>query len=244
LKLKTAIEIDIILTLILYQMVEGAVFIHRVNRSLYPGERESMHVGCSGFDYDLYDRTGKFLTTIKCANDQTIEKYLDPVSTTQNTIMHVIGATFYHVTPRAKIFSKQLRRASHELIADQYILYDQYGVEIKRVYASDNEIEKYIDQSSKLRPIKIMVRHHYNYSDVKYMGIDDIILKMIKLPFLLGPESEEIFNDEKLDREWCYENIDRIPVIISTEKENIISDMTRLDTNTKADKKSHKCHIQ
>lgn len=87
---------------------------------------------------------------------------------------------------------------------------------LKVVAATNNEINQYFDQTCKLRPIKIKLKHYDNYTIVTYFGIGDLKLLSLNFPFILDETSGDIFDSDKLDREWCLENIDRIKVTIDT----------------------------
>jgi len=151
-----------------------------------------------------------------------MKKYIQPDE--KKDIEPIKNIISYKKLPRNIIFKNALKHVDKNLIADKYELYNSDYEMIKVVTATTNEIDQYIDTEVELRPIKIaLYRHCYdNYTDITYYGIDNLKLYFVKCPFILDVASQEIFDCDRLDREWCIQNIDRIKIDVNEMKEIII----------------------
>jgi len=195
--------------------IEGAIFYSKhvtsygtLSTSITPGR----YTVCT--EYKFYDRTGKYIISVHNIKGN-VEDYLDHNKEKENVIESIPNAISYKKHSRNTIFTVSLKYVNQELIADKYDLYDQNAMMIKSVYATINEIDKYLDKSYKLKPIKVILKHHDNYTQAIYVGVGDLKLLSLNLPFMLNKENcQELFNNERFDKDWCLENIDRIKIDI------------------------------
>ncbi len=219
----------------IHQPVKNAVFYSKVTETVGSHGYNGISIGSSftSVKYELYDRTGKYLATPKYASKSTIERYMDRTCEIPKILEPIPGVTSYTKMPKKGIFHTKLKKVPSSLIANQYKLHDQYGMTIKKIYATEEEIKQIIDHTCKLRPTKFIIKHYNNNTHVTYVGEHEYVMGVKNFPFLLDDTDPEIFNYDRLDEEWCTDNINKIKFILSPEEKQ--------DTNIH---KKSKCNIQ
>jgi len=167
----------------------------------------------NGYIYRFYDK--KFFNVHNFS-----KKYLLP----RTKILNLLDKKYYFRNcSRYEIFEGRVEEDSCDSSgSDEEILtcykwiklciYDRYGTMIKkktfRNYINVVINNNCLDPKCKLyRPYKIKIKNNKARSYVKYYGHD---IKLLELHFCRKMKFEDIFDDSKLDKNWCNDNMDKI----------------------------------